>query len=205
MNFKNNQIEISGMVNSEITFDHSNHKETFVRFSILSERKSGVEDELLVIANSILCEDISYGSEATITGNIRTMNYTGTDGKRHMKVYIFANSVSEHPDEKDKNNVYLEGTICKEPVYRTTPSGREITDVFLAVNRNYGKSDYIPCICWGINAKKADKKHVGDKICVTGRFQSRNYAKNLNDMNFIFTAYEVSVREMEELEEKEDE
>jgi single-stranded DNA-binding protein len=145
-------------------------------------------------------EDFKVGDCVDIEGQFRSYNSYEDNGDNRLVLTIFAKDIKKNNDEKSHNpNVlYLNGYICKPPIYRTTPFGREITDLLIAVNRSYNKSDYIPVIAWGRNARYAKTLEVGDNVRVWGRIQSRNYQKRINDEEVITkTAYEVSVNRME--------
>ena len=138
-----------------------------------------------------------------VSGQFRSYN-RHEELKNRLVLSVFAREIEfidEEPDGAKTNHILLEGYMCKRPVYRKTPLGREIADLLLAVNRPYGKSDYIPCICWGRNARFAGKLKVGEHVAVWGRIQSREYQKRIgNDQIISKTAYEVSVSKMECLE-----
>ena len=193
--------EIEGYVVSEKTYDHKNRKEKFYRLFVSVKRSSGTEDIVPVLASErLLGEEEIRGKRIWVSGEIRTYNlHEGEQSK--LIVNIFAKEVElfdETEERNDFNDIYLEGYLCKAPVYRKTPLGREISDFILAVNRHYGKSDYIPCICWGRNARWASVLEVGEKIRVSGRIQSREFRKRISDTEVENrVAYEVSVSEME--------
>ena len=143
--------------------------------------------------------DISAGDTIEVSGQFRSYN-DYEDGGNRLVLTVFAKDLRRADDEKGKNpnSLFLNGFICKEPIYRTTPFGREITDLLLAVNRSYNKSDYIPVIAWGRNARYCKNINIGDNIKVWGRIQSRIYQKHISDEEVIEkTAYEVSVSRME--------
>ena len=139
------------------------------------------------------CHDASVGATLSIIGQFRSYNKLEQERSRLM-LTVFARDISESDDEPNPNVIELEGYICKPPLYRTTPFKREICDILLAVNRAYNKSDYIPCIAWGRNARYVNGLSVGDRIAVQGRIQSREYQKTGEDGSQITkTAYEVSI------------
>ena len=147
------------------------------------------------------------GDRVEITGQFRSYNCNEPDGNR-LILTVFARDIVPLAEEnyKNPNQLYLNGFICKPPVYRTTPFGREITDLLLAVNRSYNKSDYIPIIAWGRNARFAKSLEVGDNVKIWGRIQSRNYQKRISEEETITkTAYEVSINRMELVEEQPEE
>ena len=165
-------------------------------------RFSGNQDLIPVMVSEHLVDTTKdmTGEWARIEGCYRSQN-SKLNGKTKLLLYAFARTfdVSGNFDKDDENDIYMEGFICKKPSYRTTPFGREITDVVLAVNRPYGKTDYIPCIFWGRNAKFVNTCEVGTKLIVYGRIQSREYSKHIEGAvePEIRTAYEVSASKVE--------
>lgn len=194
-------MELLGTVLSDAEYSHKSYGELFYCFLLGVERKSGYQDEIQIIVSERLIWKTSFsvGQRAHILGQIRTYNES-KEGRNRLNVVVFAREF--HIDEEkleDENKVYLEGYVCKPPVGRVSPLGREICDIMLAVNRMYNKSDYIPCIAWGRNAGYASQLEVGSKLCVTGRIQSREYRKKDEEGNVtVKTAYEVSVLKIEE-------
>ena len=165
------------------------------------EALSNIADHIVVTISEKLLGivEILPGREIEVSGQFRSYNnYSGEGSKLILTLFVHdIKETDEFSDVENPNRIYLNGYICKLPVYRTTPFGREITDIILAVNRPHGKSDYIPCICWGRNAKYASTLQVGDNIEITGRIQSREYQKKLEDGNSITkTAFEVSVSKL---------
>lgn len=198
----NNCLLITGEAVSECAFSHEVYGEGFYTFDLASKRLSGNEDILPVtVSERILPEGgLKIGDMVSLKGQIRS--YNSYENKRSRLVLtIFAKELTVE-DCEDVNQVFLNGFICKKPVYRTTPFGREITDVLLAVNRAYNKSDYIPCIFWGRNAKYTGSLEVGENLCIWGRIQSREYHKKLEDGIEERTAYEISVCRIEKTEEE---
>lgn len=198
---ENNYAFISGTVESELTLSHEIYEEKFYNFKVKSQRLSDSFDIVNVTVSERLLNDnlnLSYGAKLDIWGQFRSYNNFSDVGNK-LLLTLFAKDISEASfDSTDKNEIYLDGFICKPPVYRITPFGREITDILLAVNRIHNKSDYIPCIAWGRNAKFASNLNVGDRIKITGRIQSRDYQKKLDDETEITkTAFEVSVGKLE--------
>ena len=194
-----NCITINGKISSDFQISHQVYGEVFYSFYIENERLSHACDILPVIISERLLvnENFNIGDEVTINGQIRS--YNCPDGnKTHLILSIFVKNISVCEDSNAVNTVFLNGFICKPPVYRTTPFGREIADILIAVNRAYGKSDYIPAICWGRNAKFAAGLPIGTNISIHGRMQSREYQKRLTEEETITkTAYEVSVSRIE--------
>lgn len=196
----NNYIKIIGEVASEFTFTHEFYGEKFYSFFVKCSRLSEASDILPVtISERIMTDDIrTQGAPIAITGQIRSYN-SYENNKSHLILSIFAKEVVYCPEtEENPNTVVLNGYICRKPIYRTTPFGREISDVLIAANRSYNKSDYIPCIAWGRNAKFTAGLEVGTNIKVTGRMQSRKYQKKISEDEILDkTAYEVSVSRIE--------
>ena len=178
--------------------------EKFYTTVVKSERLSGTMDLIPVMISERLISPTmdDTGAFAEISGEFRSY-----DDKTNRKLIlsVFANDISFLEDVKNVNDIELVGFICKEPIYRTTPLGREISDVVLAVNRPYGKSDYIPCIVWGRNARFAENLSVGTKLKLRGRIQSREYYKKIDNEFETRTAFEMSVSRLEVLEDAESE
>lgn len=189
--FENN-VTLRGTVSSAPQFSHENHGKRFFRFYLEVPRLSQTVDILPVIAQSHLLEalDPSEASCLTVTGQIRSHNLR-LDGKRRLLIFVFASAIAAAEQEPD-NQVTLEGVLCRDPVYRRTPLGREICDVMLAVPRAFQRSDYIPCILWGRTAQEISHCRTGDKLHILGRLQSRAYTKITEDGSFQKTAYEIS-------------
>jgi single-stranded DNA-binding protein len=198
-----NKAYVEGKIASEPEFSHEMYGEGFYNIMVEVARLSEAADLLPVTVSERLIDgiDISVDRDVIIEGQLRSYNKY-TDGGNRLILTIFARDISFN-DEKTKNpnQIYLDGFICKRPVYRTTPFGREITDMLIAVNRPYNKSDYIPAIAWGRNARFSEKLNVGDHVRIWGRIQSREYQKKLGEGEVISkTAYEVSISKMEKVE-----
>ncbi len=201
----NNQAVVAGEIISEYVFSHEIFGEGFYMIDVLVSRLSDTTDVIpLMISDRIVDVSESHiGLKIEARGQFRSYN-KHEDNKNRLVLSLFVREI-EFVDDEDihnrPNQIFLDGYICKAPIYRMTPLGREIADVLLAVNRAYGKSDYIPCICWGRNARFAGKLEVGEHVAVWGRIQSREYQKKVNDENVVNkVAYEVSVSKMERLE-----
>ncbi len=196
----NNKIKLSGKIISELTPSHEVYGEQFFTFNLECKRLSQASDILPVtISDRLLIHTpIAVGDTVNIDGQIRSYN-NYTEGKTHLVLTVFVKEISIGNELNDTpNDVILNGFICKTPVFRTTPFGREIADVLIAVNRAYSKSDYIPIICWGRNARFVSALEIGSNINISGRMQSRIYQKKLDDDTIIEkTAYEVSVSKIE--------
>ena len=187
-----NRVILRGSLYELPAFSHENHGKRFYRFTLEVERLSGTVDILpVLVSEEVLCAmDLSGGSMIEVSGQIRSFNSRAATGRR-LVVSVYAESPTACEGEPH-NEVYLAGTLCKEPVHRKTPLGREICDVMLAVNRPYHRSDYIPCIFWGRTAELVAACQVGDTLELTGRLQSREYVKVLESGNERRVAYEVS-------------
>jgi single-stranded DNA-binding protein len=199
---ENNVVTISGKVVSDVDFSHEVYGEGFYYFMIEVPRLSNCEDKIPVTISERLAgkDKLKIGTIVEIEGQFRSYNSFSSEGNK-LILTVFARDITFLDDEKkvkNPNQIYLNGYICKKPIYRTTPFGREITDILLAVNRPYNKSDYIPCIAWGRNARFSEKLSIGDNIKVWGRIQSRPYQKKLENGEVVTkVAYEVSISKME--------
>lgn len=195
-----NYAQILGRLSQEPRFSHSIYGEDFYSFFIESERLSGRTDMIPCMAAERHLKQLSEEKELLYCGQIRSYNKL-VDGANRLDIRLFVKEIYEEEAEESLNSVSLTGYICKKPTYRRTPFGREITDMLVAVNRAYNKSDYIPVITWGRNARLVNKMEIGDRIRLQGRLQSRDYEKILgNNERICRTAYEVSVREIEKTE-----
>lgn len=196
-----NIATVSGYVLSEAQFSHEVYGEGFYTFMVDVPRLSEASDKIPVTISERLLspESLQIGTHVSITGQFRSYNNYSDTGSKLLLTLFAREIVFTDDDPKTPNEITLTGFICKPPVYRHTPFGREIADILLAVNRSYNKSDYIPCIAWGRNARFCQGLEVGSKIRLTGRIQSREYKKRINDDEFITkTAYEISVIKLEE-------
>lgn len=199
---ENNQVAIMGEIVSDFSFSHEIFGEGFYMVDISVDRLSESTDIIPVMVSERLIDvnEDYKGMKICITGQFRSYN-RHEERKNRLVLSVFAREaelVDAEEAEQNPNHIFLDGYVCKRPVYRKTPLGREIADVLLAVNRPYGKSDYIPCICWGRNARFADQFEVGSHIQLWGRIQSREYQKKISeDMYEKRVAYEVSVSKLE--------
>ncbi|MGE5473568.1 MAG: single-stranded DNA-binding protein [Ignavibacteriales bacterium] len=206
---ENNTVTIIGKVASELNFSHEVYGEGFFNFMLDVPRLSDVNDLLPVTISERLIQNIQFeeGACFEIEGQFRSYNSYNNESNKLM-LTVFARDIKPVEDMskvKNPNQIFLNGFVCKKPIYRTTPFGREICDVLLAVNRQYNKSDYIPCIAWGRNARYSESINVGENIKVWGRVQSRSYQKTLENNQVINkVAYEVSVIKMEIVGDKDD-
>lgn len=187
-----NSITLRGQLRELPVFSHENHGKRFFRFVLDVPRLSGAVDTLPVIAEESLVANIdpTGGSMLTVTGQIRSHNYR-EDTVRRLLIFVFAASITAE-DGEPINDVQLTGVLCREPTYRRTPLGREITDVMLAVPRAFRRADYLPCILWGKLAQEAAACHMRDSLHISGRLQSRPYTKLTESGAQTRTAYEIS-------------
>ncbi|MBQ8555514.1 MAG: single-stranded DNA-binding protein [Clostridia bacterium] len=195
MDENGNYLHLSGILTDEPVYGHEVFGEKFYYATLSVPRLSGAEDLLPVTLSERLMEGtkLTIGSPLCLEGQLRSYNKV-IEGAGRLLITGFAQRLLDPDNEENPNQVQLTGALCKPPSYRTTPFGREIADLMLAVNRAYGKSDYIPCITWGRTARFASHLKVGDKVTLLGRFQSRAYQKQLSDGSVLNkTAYEVSV------------
>lgn len=191
---KNNQVEIKGKLASDPVYSHSVMGEGFYECELIVPRLSSQVDVLpITISERLLPEIADKNKEIGILGQLRSYNKLDNE-KSRLILTIFAREIVPAESIENGNKISMTGYVCKEPIYRTTPFGREITDILIAVNRAYNKSDYLPCIAWGRNARFTGDLSIGDKVTIQGRIQSRIYQKKLNDETVINkTAYEVSI------------
>ena len=203
--FENNQVSMMGEIVSEFQFSHEVFGEGFYMVELAVNRLSNYSDYIpLMISERLIDTEQDYtGQLIRVSGQFRSYN-RHEEKKNRLVLSVFVRELEflDEIDENEKTNqIFLDGYICKEPIYRKTPVGREIADVLLAVNRSYGKSDYIPCICWGRNARFASGFTVGSHIQIVGRVQSREYVKRIDEENVEHrVAYEVSVSKVDLLE-----
>lgn len=199
---ESNIAELCGAVLSELKFSHKTYGEIFYTFVLGIERRSGYIDEINIMVSERLIFENSprINDFVEIKGQVRTYNEL-SEGRNKLNVVVFAKEIClSESFGYNENYVYLEGFLCKEPIKRTSPLGRDICDLMLAVNRMYNKSDYIPCIAWGRNAGYAESLGVGTKLSVEGRIQSREYRKKLEDgSSEVRKAFEVSIVKIEEI------
>ncbi len=195
---KNNKVYLMGEIVSEAKFSHEVYGEGFYEFYVRVLRLSGQADVLPVTVSERLIRghDLKPGSVLCALGQFRSYNKL-EGGRSRLMLTVFVREIVEPASSKNPNSIVLSGYVCKPPVYRTTPFNREIADLLLAVNRAYNKSDYIPCIAWGRNARFVQNLKVGDRLALSGRIQSREYQKRLSEEETVtMTAYEVSVSKL---------
>ena len=212
----NNHLVLVGKVTSDKIFSHEIYGEKFYSFDLSVPRLSGNDDIIpITISERLLVEeDLEIGKKVVIEGQFRSYNSYENERNR-LVLTVFAKEIKfaenqeeeiEVSKENSTNEVILNGFICKKPIYRQTPFGREISDLLLAVNRAYNKSDYIPCIAWGRNARFCQNIPVGTEVKILGRVQSRKYEKKYEDGKVeTKIAYEVSVSSLEILNSEDDE
>ena len=200
--FENNQVSIIGEIVSDFQYSHEVYGEGFYMMEVSVRRLSDFVDYIpVMVSERIIDVEADYiGQLVYISGQFRSFN-RHEERKNRLVLSVFARELEildPDCDEDAGNQIFLDGYICKEAIYRKTPLGREIADLLVAVNRSYGKSDYIPCICWGRNARFAAGFEVGTHVQIWGRIQSRDYVKKLSETQVEQrTAYEVSVSKIE--------
>lgn len=199
---ENNLIKLAGTVVSEKQFSHEVYGEGFYSFDLEVPRLSENSDIIPVTVSERLLTGIDFrvGQKVAIEGQFRSYNNYENE-KNKLVLTVFVKEIREQTEEDSSmnpNEIMLNGFICKKPIYRTTPFGREIADILLAVNRAYNKSDYIPCIAWGRNARYCQNLGIGENVKIWGRIQSRQYEKKFEDGTMeVRRAYEVSISKME--------
>lgn len=206
--FENNSVSLIGTPCSELEFSHEVYGEGFYSFKLKVPRLSSYDDVLPITISERLISDSMFNLEeeelVKIDGQLRSYNKL-IDGRNRLILTIFARDLNKEAESGggNPNHIFLDGYVCKKPVYRTTPFNREITDMLIAVNRPYRKSDYIPCIAWGRNARFSEKMNIGDRIKIWGRIQSRGYQKKISEEQLEKkVAYEVSISKMQVLPEE---
>ena len=191
-----NYAELCGVLAAPPAYSHSSRGEDFYVFPLDTKRLSGATDRInVVIRKELLGLELAEAAKLRVVGELRSFNNKRGGGAR-LVITVYARDIALCDDE-DANLVCLSGTLCKQPNLRTTPMGRDICDLMLAVNRRYGRSDYLPCITWGLRAREAALWQIGDTVRLTGRIQSRGYIKLIDGEAYERTAYEVSVVEIE--------
>lgn len=191
----NNKVYLTGEIVSKPVYSHEIYGEGFYELMLSVQRLSDYCDIIpITISERLMLDENSFeiGKRISIKGQFRSYNKVVEDKSRLM-LTVFVRELIDECDEANPNVVEIVGYVCKPPIYRTTPFNREISDVLLAVNRAYNKSDYLPCIAWGRNARYIKSLDVGEKVFVTGRIQSREYQKHTDDGDEVRTAYEISI------------
>lgn len=198
---QNNAVKISGEIVSDFTYDHEMYGEGFYKVFVQVTRISGNLDTIPVMVSDRII-DVNKnltGEMVAIEGEFRSYN-KHLLGANKLLLFVLCKKIEIVKYCMNEDEIFLRGFICKNPIYRKTQFKREISDLLIAVNRYYGKSDYIPCICWGRNARYAAGFEIGDEIVIRGRIQSRTYEKKISDTEFeTRTAYEVSANMIEKI------
>ena len=208
MELENNRVSLTGYFSNRFEFSHEKFGEKFYIDELAVERLSGIKDFIPVMASDRLFDVTQDYTDCVVNIKGQFRSYDKHEENRNrLMLSVFATDIEfldGYVVSADNNAINLGGYICKEPIYRQTPSGRELTDLLVAVNRPYGKSDYIPCITWGRNARFVSSLEVGTHIALDGRIQSREYIKKLDDgQTETRAAYEVSVGRIEVVEDEE--
>ena len=191
----NNKVCLQGYIKTNPEYNHEVMGEKFFSFILEVPRLSGQYDYIpITISEKLINDDFKIGEKLALKGQFRSYNKLDED-KRKLVLSVFVRELCQWDDQMNANTIEINGYICKPAIYRTTPFSREICDVLLAVNRNYNKSDYIPCIAWGRNAGYVSNMPVGTMLSIVGRIQSRDYNKHIENSQEIVTktAYEVSI------------
>ena len=195
---QNNKVYLNGEIVTEARFSHEIYGEGFYEMDVLVKRLSGQSDILPITVSERLIEksNLKIGSYLSALGQFRSYNKQ-VDGKSKLMLTVFIREILDVNYSQNPNVIVLTGFICKPPIYRTTPFCREIADLLIAVNRAYNKSDYIPCIAWGRNARFVKNLQVGERVVLSGRIQSREYQKKVSETETkLLTAYEVSISKL---------
>ncbi|MBQ7351598.1 MAG: single-stranded DNA-binding protein [Clostridia bacterium] len=202
---KNNKVYIAGEVVSTPKFSHEVYSEGFYEFDLKVSRLSDTYDIIPVTVSERLMtiNEISVGCKISGNGQFRSYNKL-EDGKSKLILTVFLREILPYDERDNSNIIEITGYVCKEPIFRVTPFNREISDVLLAVNRSYNKSDYLPCIAWGRNARFVKNFSIGDKVTLIGRIQSREYQKKIGDEFVSRIAYEVSISKIDLVKEEVD-
>lgn len=194
MQRNNNKVKLTGVLRNGLIFSHEVKGEKFYEGHLAAKRKSGVIDDVLVLIPDVLI-NINIKEKLLVDGDLRSYNTGNIEGNQpKTQLHVLVNNIYNIEEtEIDINEVELTGRICKTPIYRKTLSGCEITEIVLAIDKGYGKTDYIPCISWGRNAKIAAKYPINTEVSAIGRIQSREYIKHVGDIDVIKTTREVSL------------
>lgn len=199
MTSETNYVKLCGVIAGKPVYSHSSRNQDFYSFPLEVQRLSGNTDTLNVVIRKEQLNELetTEAGMLSVEGQLRSFNNRRGQGAK-LIITVFAKEL-HFCDDDFENTVCLRGTLCKEPNLRCTPMGRDICDLMLAVNRRYGRSDYLPCICWGHNARQASLWGVGTELSLEGRIQSRNYIKVTDDGPIEKTAFEVSITELRPL------
>ena len=198
MEVSTNHVELCGAPAAEPVFSHENHGQRFYKFPLRVERLSGQTDVPVVVVSETLLRRFPIRTERPlyVAGQLRSFNNKSGQGSR-LVITVLAQELAER-DETPLNRIELSGVLCKQPYLRRTPLGRSICDIILAVNRRYGRADYLPCIAWGQVAAQVSQMSVGDRLSLEGRVQSRTYTKMLENRAEERVAFEVSIMQLVE-------
>jgi hypothetical protein len=193
-----NMIKLVGTLNETPIFSHESHEVKFYRLTLRVSRLSGAEDVIHVQAPQTLLDGFSLPDNPTlcIIGHLRSFNNKSGVGNKLVLSVLARDIRPADSDDEHSNSLKITGTLCKEPTYRKTPLGREICDLLIAVSRYHGRSDYLPCIAWGAYARAGADFHIGDRVGIKGRLQSREYIKIENGIETTKTAFEISASEI---------
>lgn len=197
-NTSRNFAQLCGVIAAAPVFSHSGRGESFYTFPLEVARLSGATDKINIIVRGELMESVELkeAEKLCVKGELRSFNNKSGEGAK-LVITVFAKELYLC-DGDDLNEVHLIGTLCKKPNLRMTPMGRDICDLMLAVNRRYGRSDYLPCITWGLKAREAAEWDTGTMVTLDGRIQSRSYIKIVGGDPVEKTAFEVSVTDIGE-------
>ena len=197
----NNKVFLCGTIETNPVFSHESFGEAFYEIKLSVKRLSNQNDIIpITISDKLLTSDMKVGSKLALKGQFRSYNKI-EDGKSKLMLTVFVRELIDFNETMNPNIIEITGFICKEPTYRTTPFKREICDVLVAVNRAYNKSDYLPCIAWGRNARFVKNLEIGKKVNLVGRIQSREYQKKLENGEIVSRiAYEVSINKISDEE-----
>ena len=190
-----NEVILCGTCLEEPVYSHAARSQSFYTLPLLVRRLSGAADTVNVTIRETMLGTAEQGGRLCVTGEVRTFNNRSGEWPR-LVISVFARTLAP-TEEADENRVRLRGALCKSPNLRTTPMGREICELILAVNRRYGRSDYLPCICWGSKAREAALWEVGTRLLLEGRIQSRRYSKLTENGSEERTAYEISAAQID--------
>ena len=195
LSLPDNEVILCGTCLEEPVYSHAARSQSFYTLPLLVRRLSGAADTVNVTIRETMLGTAEQGGRLCVTGEVRTFNNRSGEWPR-LVISVFARTLAP-TEEADENRVRLRGALCKSPNLRTTPMGREICDLILAVNRRYGRSDYLPCICWGSKAREAALWEVGTRLLLEGRIQSRRYSKLTENGSEERTAYEISAAQID--------
>ena len=200
MEVSQNYVELRGIAEQDPVYSHENHGRRFYKFPLRVDRLSGQADRPMIVAGETLLSafPVHEGQSISLRGQLRSFNNKSGQGSR-LVISVLAQELEEGAGSH-YNRVMLSGVLCKQPYLRRTPLGRSICDIILAVNRRYGRADYLPCIAWGQVASRVSQMSVGERLSLEGRFQSRTYTKQLEDGAEERTAFEVSVMQLSDEE-----